>query len=59
MYIFSPFSFLQASCLSSVFDNMIIPRKAVLEEVIMNSSFVPTVMYPAWKKALELLEEEQ
>ncbi|XP_047484704.1 endoplasmic reticulum membrane-associated RNA degradation protein-like isoform X1 [Penaeus chinensis] len=52
-------TFDEASCLSSVFDNMIIPRKAVLEEVIRNSSFVPIVMYPAWKKALELLEEEQ
>nr|XP_027224498.1 endoplasmic reticulum membrane-associated RNA degradation protein-like isoform X2 [Penaeus vannamei]XP_027224499.1 endoplasmic reticulum membrane-associated RNA degradation protein-like isoform X2 [Penaeus vannamei]XP_027224500.1 endoplasmic reticulum membrane-associated RNA degradation protein-like isoform X2 [Penaeus vannamei] len=52
-------TFEEASYLSSVFDNMTVPKKAVLEEVIMNSSFVPTVMYPAWKKALELLEEEQ
>ncbi|XP_042887963.1 endoplasmic reticulum membrane-associated RNA degradation protein-like isoform X2 [Penaeus japonicus] len=52
-------TFEEASCLGNVVDDIIIPRRVVLDELMKSSSFVSSVMYPAWIKAFELLEKEQ
>ncbi|XP_042205058.1 endoplasmic reticulum membrane-associated RNA degradation protein-like isoform X2 [Homarus americanus] len=48
-------SFTEAVSLSSVFEEVAIPPRPVMEELITKSPLVPAIMTPAWMKALDLL----
>ncbi|XP_071513461.1 endoplasmic reticulum membrane-associated RNA degradation protein-like isoform X2 [Panulirus ornatus] len=51
-------SFKEACVLGSVFKDVSFPPRLVMEELILKSPLVPTVMVPVWMKALDLIGSE-